>query len=666
MRRLVLAVLLVSSGAAARTVIHADDTGASIDVVAVQGELAGAVATFRVRYVATVETPGYGSLIETLELPATALVTAATVRRDGVAHRLGLVRAEDAKRKWGELANGDQDEDQAARHAAAARRAAVLIEGGPGSVTVSMASPRAGRVELELELAMQTCFFRDARYVVVPATWAGHTRGGPRTVAKPSDELAAACTFTTDGVWLAFPAPEVARRRSGDRIGAFAGRLVAGEDHFVRVEVDLAAMLADIPHDLATVLVVDGSRSMTIDEREAQRELVVSYLRKAGATRVQVIAFARTARPLLPSWTAASRAVERVDRELRALAPRNGSNLDVGLAEAGAWLERIEGTRRVVLVTDDRMASRLQETQPATLKRALPAGTLVHVASAGGGGGGVTRDDGTVLAPLAAATDGISVRVQKGDDRTIDATMLVRPISIDQLVVTAPGWTQLEPSTELAVCGAPSDVDLGEGRACSWWGHGDVTSGPVAIAGLVWGRRITRVLRPDPLHGLEVARELSIASTSFEPALKERLDKMARGVNAQWSMYGEWGGTGGYFEGFGIGISGGCCGGASSSTIDHVGIGTLGVRNREPENLSAQLAPAVAACKLEGATARADIEMTMLEIVDVVVRLDGRSRTDPNDLRRLQTCIEDAIWDASPMLARPLAHSTHVATFGAP
>jgi len=665
MRRLALAVLLVSSGAAARTVVHATDTGASTEVVAVRGELAGAVATFRVRYIATVEQPGYGNLIETLELPMTALVTAATVRRDGATHRLDLVRAEDATRKWGALADGD--EAPAARHAPGARRSAVLIEGSAGSVTVSMASPRAGRVELELELAMQTCFFRDARYVVVPATWARHTRGGPRTVAKPSDELAAACAFTADGAWLAFPAPEVARRRSGDRIGAFAGRLVAGEDHFVRLEVDLAATLADLPHDLATVLVVDGSRSMTTEEREAQRELVVSYLRKAGATRVQVIAFARTARPLLPSWTAASRAVERVDRELRALAPRNGSNLDLGLAEAGAWLERIEGTRRVVLISDERMASRLQETQPATLKRALPAGTLVHVAAAGGGGDGVMRDDGTALAPLAAATDGISVRVQKGDDRTIDATMLVRPISIDQIVVTAPGWTQLAPPTELAICGTQGDDTLAEGRACSWWGHGDVTSGPVAIAGLVWGRRITRVLRPDPAHGLEVARELSIAATSLDPTLEDRLDKMARGVNAQWSMYGEWGGTGGYLEGFGFGISGGsCCGGGSFSTVDHVGIGTFSGRYLAPENLSAQLAPAVAACKLEDATARADVEMTMLEIVEVIVRVDGRSRTDPNELRRLQTCIEDAIWDASPMLARPLSHSTHVATFGAP
>lgn len=660
MRRLALAVLLVSSGAAARSVVQQTDAGAGSRVTAVRGELAGAIATFEVGYAYEIEEPGYGSTIDTLELPATAIVVAATVRRDGVTRRLDLVRAEQAAKQWDALAADEETEQPPG-----ARRSAVLIAGGSGTVTVSIASSRRGRVELKLELATQTCFFRDARYVVLPEAWEPLARSTLRTIVKPSDELATACGFPGDGTWVSFAAPEVARRRSGDRLGAFAGRLVSGEDHLVRVEVDLAATLADVPRDLATVLVVDGSRSMTNAQREAQRELVVSYLRSAKDTRVQVIAYARSARPLLPSWSVASRAVARVERELRALAPRNGSNLDIGLAEAGAWLAQIEGTHRVVLVTDELMSSRLQEIQAATLKRTLPVGTLVHVVSAVGGSDGVARDDRIELGALAAATDGMAVRVHKGLV-PIDATMLVRPISIDQLEITAPGWTQFEPSPGIATCGSVDELELAAGRSCAWWGHGDVTSGPIAIAGLMWGTRVTRVLRPDPAHGLEIARELSLSS-SLETELLERIARMARGVNSQWSLYSEWGGTGRYDEGFGFGMSGTCCGGGSFSSIPSIGIGTIGQPSHHvPDDLTAQLAPAVAACQVGNDRARVQVEMTQLEIVDVTVEIDARSRTNPNELRKLRACIEDAIWDASPMLRIPRPHSHHTAAFGRP
>ncbi len=663
MRRLAIVALLVSSGASARTVIRHDDQGASADVVSVRGKLTGNIATLRIGLSMMIDEPGYATVIDNIPIPSTAVVTGATVRRNGVAHRLELVTAESATKRWGELGLSETEADQVAP---GSRRNAVLVEGGSGQVTVSIATPRSGRLDLELELSMQTCFHRDARYVVLPTEWALHVRG-LRTIAKPSEDVMASCSLAEEGTVVAFPAPEVAKRPSGDRIGAFAARLDAGGDHFVRVELDLAAELTEVPTDLATVLVVDGSRSMSAEDRDAQRELVVSYLRNAKASRVQVIAYARTARPLLPGWTAASTAANRVDRELRALAPRNGSNLDAGLAEAGAWLERIEGTRRVVVVSDELLPLRLQDQAPVTLKRALPAGTLVHVVATNGSPG-IFREDGSLLSTLAAATDGISVRVGKGgaNDKAIDATMLVRPITIDQLEVTSPGWTQFHPTSEIPACGITGEVDIAEGDACSWWGHGDAHSGPIAIAGLMWGQRVTRVLRPDPSHGLEVARELSVSATSFEPALKDRIDKLARAINPQWSMYAEWGGTGGYFEGVGLGISGmsSCCHtGGSFSSSPSIGIGTMG-RGIPPEDLSAQLAPAVAACKLGEAKAHADIEMTELEVVGVTVGVDG-DVTNPHELRRLQSCIEDAIWDSSPMLARPLSHSTHKASFGA-
>ncbi len=653
MRRLALAVLLVSSGATA------DDLVTTSRVTGMRADLAGTVATFRVSYAFTIHEAGYGNFVDHLELPPTALVTGATVRRDGMTRPLELVRAETATRQWGALASG---QDEVSKQAPGGQRSAVMIAGGPGAVDVSIASPRAGRVELDLEVAMPTCFFRDARHVVIPTTWATHARGTLRTVAKPGAAMMDACALSADGTWASFAAPEIARQRSGDRIGAFAGRLVTGEDHIVRVEVDLAATLADIPRDLATVLVVDASRSMTNAQRDAQRELVLSYLRGAKDTRVQVIAYARGARPLLPSWSVASRAVARVDRELRALAPRNGSNLDVGLEAAGTWLAQLEATHRVVLITDDLLSSRVRDIQPATLKRALPPGTLVHVVSTAGGGEGVIRDDTVDLGALAVATDGIGVRAGKGRDGPIDATMLIRPISVDQVVVTAPGWSEFQGSIG-TTCGAAGGADLGEGDSCTWWGQGNVTSGPIAIAGLVWGTRVARVLRPDPAHGLEVARELSVANP-LGGELVQRIELMARGVNQQWSLYTEWGGPGLYFDGVGFGLRGmSCCGGGSFSSQPSSGIGAIGGLQREPDDLTAQLAPAVAACQLERETARVTIEMTLLEIVDVSVAIETSTETHPSRLRKLTACIEDAIWDASPMLRNPLSLSVHTATF---
>ncbi|MBA3455031.1 MAG: hypothetical protein H0T42_18220, partial [Deltaproteobacteria bacterium] len=170
MRPLALAVLLVSSGAAARQVVSNFDAAVSSQVTAVHGELTGTIATFRVSYTLALQESGYGITVDTLEIPTTALVTAASVRQNGSKRQLHLIGSEQASTRWAALAGDDKEE--LAKQPPGSRRSAMMIAGGPGSVTVSIAAPRTGRAELELELAMQTCFFRDARHVLVPATWA--------------------------------------------------------------------------------------------------------------------------------------------------------------------------------------------------------------------------------------------------------------------------------------------------------------------------------------------------------------------------------------------------------------------------------------------------------------------------------------------------------------
>ena len=652
--RLVAAALLVTSSAGAwsrRT------TETDIAPAIVHGKLDGPIAVFTARYVIPVDsstyTPGYTGI----DLPALGLVTAATATSNGVAHSLGMLPAEEAATRFGKLT---------AEEGAVTGRDktnAVTITGSSGRAEIGIAVAHAGAVTVDVTIAAPTCFYRDVRYVSVPAAWRKVADLELRQPKVDAPAVAAACElpnqdgFATDTAWIGFPAPDLSRKPSGDRVGAFAGRLAIGEEHIVRVELAVAGELGDVPRDLATVVLVDGSRSMTFDEAEAQRQLVASYLRAAPGSRVQVLAYARHTTPLLPGWTNAAQAAARVDRGLRAIAPRNGSNFDLALSEAATWLERVRGTRRIVLITDERMASRLEAVPPATLRRLLPPGTLVQVVTVDEGATEPQRDEDAKLAPLAAATDGMAVRVGPlAEPRQHDATLLVRPISLDRIQVKAPGWTELDLSLDRAHCGE-GDEPLHEGQSCTWWGEGDVASGPVVVEGLVWGKRVQRLLRPDANRARDVARELS-ARDALDEERKDRVDALARAVNNHWSLYAEWGGRAKYDGGFGLGMAGGgsCCLGRHIGSIGR-GKGTGGWR--ESMDLSSQLRPLLAACKVEDVHIAATLEMTFLEIVDVTVELSHPNEVPVTVRRKQQKCVEEALWDATPMLHRVEAHATY-------
>lgn len=651
---LVAAALLIGGAAHAWT-----RTTANMEIApaVIHAKLEGSIATLTARFVIPVEKQMYGSHYAGIELPRMGLVTAAMVTAKGVTLPLSMLAAEEAETRFGALA-ADTDEAKPGVSLASA----VMISGGPGGVQVSLASPHSGVVTIELTIAAPTCFFRDARYLQVPATWLKVADFSLRRPTPKTEELDAECgSLPADGhdgavAWIGFPAPELAKRPPGERIGAFAGRIAVGEEHLTRVEIDLAGVLSEVPRDLVTVILVDGSRSMSTDDLEAQRQLNGLYLRKAPESRVQVVAYARRARALLPGWTTASQAAGRVDRELRSLAQRNGSNFDAGLAEAATWLERIEGTKRVVLVTDERMAERLSETSPVNLRRLLPSQTLVHVVALGGLGQ-PARDEDALLAPLAASTDGMAVRTGAVKaPELIDATLLVRPISLDHITVKAPGWTQIAP-TQQPACGDEVDKLLAEGSSCTWWGEGDASAGPIVVEGLLWGKRTQRMLRPDSSRARELARELSALGTLDEPML-ERVNVLARAVNAKWSLYAQWGGGGLYSAGFGFGLAGGgsgccCCG------IGDIGRGTHTAGVWIPPDLAAQLRPLLAACHVETTSINATLEMTLVEIVNVTVLISRPADVSPSLARQQQQCVEDALWDATPMLTQVVPHHTY-------
>jgi hypothetical protein len=436
-------------------------------------------------------------------------------------------------------------------------------------------------------------------------------------------------------------------------MGAIAGRLVLDSAQFARVEIDLARELTTVPADLHTVLVVDHSRSLGGDELEAQRAIVAAYLRAAPASRVQVIGYTRTAHALLPSWTTAMHAAPQIDRAIRALPPRNGSNVDEALREAASWLAGVQGTKRIVLFSDERLAARLEV--PDELRGLVPADTLVHVVRPHVAGFGIERnlDEESALPLLAKHTQGIAVFGSLVDQGDLDATVLLRPTSIDQLAVAAAGMERVEHFFDDRDC----DETLHEGETCTWWGEGSGAPGPITITGLLWNKPIKRVVHADPSLARAVARALSVMQT-LGPGLQQEVDRAAFAVNAFWSLFAQWGGSGGYEDLGGFGTIGG---GRLSTRSHDVGRGTPSSgRGRVPLDLRDQLKSAVAACNPGTVRVALAVETTVEEIVDVAVTVTPY-------VAALERCVREGVWDVTLRLADAPPRATSRVVFpGAP
>ena len=624
MRWAVLVVVLAAGTA------HAGDDG-RLRPSLVKATLDGAQAHLTARFLIAKQAAGDDSVV--IELPDGALVTGATVAD----HRLALVEAEAAETAFQAVHQAPITRD--------ARWAAKVVRSGTDSVIVSLLSPEAGLASLELEIAAPTCYFRDARYVAIPATWA-HALPLALRVATPPE-------CGTSETWLALPDRALIGRAGGfDRIGGDAGRLALGDQHVARLELDIASRLGEVPRDLATVILLDSSRSLTESQVREQRKLVLAYVRRVPDTRVQILAFARTAHPVLPGWTTGSQALPQLERRLAAEPLRNGSNLDDALADAQAWLARLPGTHRILIVTDELLPERILVPQ---LRGGLAPDTLVHVANVAASSGPLVREDDGVLGTLAAATYGIRVR-GAGDDPEI----LVRPISIDQLRVRAPGWADMNRSD--ARCGL-ADVQLGEGTACTWWLTADPSAGPITVEGLVWGRRLARTFAPDLGRALPLARELS-GRGGLDEAHQALADRAARAVNPVWSLFGAWGGRGGYGDGlggFGLSGIGATCGCDGFGTIGHGSAGP----NPGDDHLAAQLAPAVTACHAERDRVSVKLELTLAETVDVGVEIQHSPDEDlAGAVRHRRDCLIEAIWEIELAIGVPRDHQTVTVDLG--
>ena len=84
--------------------------------------------------------------------------------------------------------------------------------------------------------------------------------------------------------------------------------------------------------------------------------------------------------------------------------------------------------------------------------------------------GPLRRDDNVTFGALAEATGGIGVAGALGPD--LDATLLLRPLTFDDVALHGDGWTDLA----LGDCTADR---LPAGASCTWFARGTPTSAPI-------------------------------------------------------------------------------------------------------------------------------------------------------------------------------------------
>lgn len=624
--------------------VSADADADELVATNIRGKLVGTVARLTFQYRFDVERGTQN--LHALAIPPQATVIGATVVSPA-RHALGLILAGEGVERFDAIRE---------REAGKSARWAVLIstEGGD-SVDVAITAPVTSHVKLELVTEQATCFHRDARYVAVPVAWATALAPELRAIKTDHHALVEACGDPGEQIWVGFRSRELAQKRGGvERVGSSAGRAALGDIHVAKLELGVAGRLGDVPANLATAIVVDGSRSLTPNERATQRELVAAYLRATPNSRVQVIAYDRFARGLLAAWTPAHQAGPQIDRALLALPGANGSNVDAGLGEAARWLSRIKGTRRIVVVTDERLSLRFGDEPSRSLAKLVPRGVLLHAVAAGDSDSEPSRNDYGVLAQLALGTTGFAIDTGRPHGG-IDATLLARPLTVDHLAIEAPDWTPLFAHHDRAC----NDL-LAQGAGCTWWGQGDATSSDITIKGSVWGQQIVRVLRPDSSRTVELARELS-NHTDVTETVREAAAPHAHAVNRVWSLFTEWGGLHGYGEQTLRGVCG-CLGlgtigtSSRSSGVGHSsGVGAM----LPPLELEQQLG-AVKSCGLGSHRVTAEIENTRDEIVDVSVTVAPDPSSTPLERQTLRDCVTERIWESQ--ITVPVTHRHQVTT----
>lgn len=409
-------------------------------------------------------------------------------------------------------------------------------------------------------------------------------------------------------------------------------------------DIEASRSLSQVPRHADVVVLLDRSRSVDEEDREAEVVLARSYLSHFEApgldARAAVVPFDRKPEDLLGGLAPVGEAVALLEHVT--LAGRNGSNVDAALGHARALLDggRPGRARRIVLLTDRRTRSGLTVARVEAMARRT--GAVVHVVDARAGESHLLRNDDDPWNRVARDTGGVfwdaGVTVGGGDVPALNAVFeeLARPVRVHHVAIDIPGVMDSEFET-------PETLD--EGMATSALLLADRDIRHVVLTGELWSSPVRKVLLPradeaklwsalvfgsELLHSLTEPEMMVLAMrgravspvTSYlaiEPGVRPSTEGLEDG------------------EAFGVGGIGFGGGGGSGSGI---GMGRAGRPVDRDALLRRHLRGALDACGASG-SASARLETTLAEIVEVAsVRVEGGDAA-------IEDCVREQLWQVA-------------------
>lgn len=389
--------------------------------------------------------------------------------------------------------------------------------------------------------------------------------------------------------------------------GRFASVGFAKGRALLHASIEVALKLSQAPKGAYVVVVLDGSRSLSDAARQAELDATRAYLAHLPDARVQILVFDRKVHALESSFVSVASALG----DLKTIAPRNGSDLDVALAEAAKRIAAAPAgaPRRIVAITDLATRSTLL---PSSIKGLDATKAVVHLATIRGGAPTVSRDDYDPWAAVARATGGVLWRASAGSDAAKNRPVYeewARPLRIDRLSVTGVGVTGVE---------IPDTLAEGEGYEETRLNAFPTPS--IAVKGELWSTPISTVLATSASEeklwaGLAIGTELlhelkdpEIATLAFKGgAVSPMTSYLAIEPGVRPSTEGlEWGAGG-------LGMSGIGSGGGGFGT----GIGLGGVGPDRVKVLREKLATVAKTCGVTDVRVRMETTWTEIVAVDV-------------------------------------------------
>lgn len=432
----------------------------------------------------------------------------------------------------------------------------------------------------------------------------------------------------------------VAPNTTGPLDGALASLSVSAQKNFVHYHFEAAPRVATVPAGAHVVVLLDASLSLS--EHQVINELAMarSFVNHFPNGHIAIVPFDRRVRPSATGFVSVGQA--RSTFRTMALDRHNGSHVDEALAHADAMLAKIPagGAKRILLLTDTKTRNALT---PEVLKTKLAkSNALLHVGIVSGRyQSELSREDehewNTVTRPSGGLVWEASINADEGFDRENETVFeeWARPKRIHHLAVHARGL-------EKEQLNVPTTLDEGQGVDELLLPASAAQS--VEITGELWATPIKKFLAKDDAEnqrwaGLFFGTHLYSSITEEEMMPLAMLGKVVSPVTSYLAIEpGVRPSTEGLEETSGVGMGFGSGFGSAGhrlfgSSSPKYPDDKLAFLQREVERRLAQ-------CGGKGRSAKATLETTAAEIVELKASIEGESATSS-----LTSCFTESLWE---------------------